>query len=134
MKVFLIRLQKQDKQTLGNYLIYDGLELKGMFKCLELPWKDNQRNISCIPEGTYPVVKRFTDRRGWHFHIKNTEPRTWILIHKGNYNFDIQGCQLPGMGFSDMNKDGYLDVFSSTIALEKMIEILPDEFDLTILS
>jgi len=134
IKLFLLRLNYQDKQTLGQYFIFDGWELKGSFYCLELAWKDNQKNISCIPEGTYKVKKRFTDARGWHFHILGTEPRTWILIHKGNYNFDIQGCQLPGMGFSDINKDGYLDVYSSTIALKKMLDILPEEFQMTIIS
>lgn len=134
MKLFLLRLDYQDKQTLGQYLIYDGLELKGSFKCLELPWRNNERSVSCIPEGDFTVVKRMTNERGLHFHILGTEPRTWILIHKGNYKHDIQGCQLPGMGFSDMNKDGYLDVYSSTIALNKMLEILPDEFEMTITS
>lgn len=75
-----------------------------------------------------------TDQRGWHFHVQDVPNRTWILLHVGNYNFDIQGCQLPGMMFTDLNKDGWLDVSSSTIALNKMLEILPDEFQMTIIS
>jgi len=134
MKLHLIRLDYQKKQTLGFYHIYDGLEHKGTFNCLELPWLNNQRSISCIPEGEYKVLKRYTDKRGFHFHIIDVPHRTWILIHKGNYKHDIQGCQLPGLGFSDINKDGWLDVYSSTKALKKMVDILPDEFQLTIRS
>jgi hypothetical protein len=36
----------------------------GKFLChtIELPWNDNKRNISCIPEGTYEVEPRFSKR------------------------------------------------------------------------
>lgn len=132
-KLILIR-DYQEKQTLGEYLIYQDHKIAGIFKCLELPWLDNQRNISCIPEGKYKVVKRKTEKRGLHFHILDVPGRTWILLHPGNYYFDIQGCQLPGMSFTDINKDGLLDVTGSTIALNKMLELLPEEFEITITS
>lgn len=48
---------------------------------LELLWKDNKRSISCIPEGIYPLVKRFTEKRGWHVMIDKVPNRSWILVH-----------------------------------------------------
>jgi hypothetical protein len=48
---------------------------------LELLWKDNKRGISCIPEGIYPLVKRFTEKRGWHIMIDKVPNRSWILVH-----------------------------------------------------
>ncbi len=29
---------------------------------LELPWRDNQRNISCIPAGSYTCRQRISNR------------------------------------------------------------------------
>ncbi|MCP5109085.1 MAG: hypothetical protein GY950_37230 [bacterium] len=42
------------------------------------------------------------------------------------------GCVLVGSGFSDINSDGYLDVVSSKNTMGKLLEIMPDEFELTI--
>lgn len=51
--------------TLGTLEIAD--TPRGVWSCvtIELPWKDNQRSVSCIPEGDYkmrlrrsPVVER----------------------------------------------------------------------------
>jgi len=72
---------------------------------LELPWKDNQQKVSCIPLGTYSVKRRHSDRFKEHFHIQDVPNRTWILIHPGNYYTQIMGCVLVGGGFSDINND-----------------------------
>ena len=36
---------------------------------IELPWKNNLKRKSCIPEGKYPLKKRFSERFGWHVWI-----------------------------------------------------------------
>ena len=45
-QVYLLRTTTSDQGTEG-FLVTDG------FNCrtLELPWKNNKRSISCIPEG-----------------------------------------------------------------------------------
>lgn len=45
---------------------------RGNFLChtIELPWKQNQRSISCIPEGKYEILPRFSKKFKHHFILK----------------------------------------------------------------
>ncbi len=74
------------------------LTFNGQFLChtIELPWRDNQRRISCIPEGTYRIRKRYSDRYRWHFELMDVRQRTAILIHAANDAMkELQGCIAP---------------------------------------
>jgi len=110
---------------------YEGTEKKFEFSTLELHWKDNQKNISCIPSGTYDAFKRQSPSRGVVFELKGTGHRTHIQIHAGNYYTDILGCVLVGAGFSDINNDGFRDVYSSKTTLNKLLDLMPETFMIT---
>ena len=122
------RQESCEKQTLGA-LYHEGKEV---CKTLELPWLENQRRVSCIPKGTYKVVKRHSAKYKNHFHITDVENRDWILIHHGNYYTDILGCILVGKSHTDINGDGLLDVTSSVATMKQLNDLLPDEFELVI--
>lgn len=62
---------------------------------LELPWLDNQSGVSCIPEGEYELLKRHSDKHGWHLHLQGTGKRKLILIHEANYISQLRGCIAP---------------------------------------
>ena len=63
---------------------------------IELPWFQNLRNISCIPEGNYQLIKRHTVKRGDHLRIAFVEDRDWVLIHPANDALkELQGCIAP---------------------------------------
>ena len=138
MDNLILERVKLPTETLGSY--YWRGEM--LCKCLELPWKENKRGISCIPNGIYPVTKEppippndpggRKERPYWHFRIHNVPGRSGILIHTANYFRQLKGCQAPGITFVDLDKDGSLDVAESTKALKKMIEVLPDKFDIEI--
>lgn len=100
---------------------------------LELGWKENKRNISCIPLGEYTVTKRISSKYGEHFHILDVEDRSYILIHAGNFYSDIRGCILVGEDFKDLNKDGLLDITNSRQTMKQLLKVLPETFDLTII-
>jgi len=108
-KVVLKRAYSDDKQQLGD-LITDGFRCK----TLELKYRDNQKNISSIPKGTYTCKRRFSIKFGWVYEVQNVKGRTGILIHSGNTFFDIQGCILLGDSFGDLNKDKHADILNST--------------------
>jgi len=132
MKAIISRLY-QDEATLGIFHIMDGN--KKIFECktIELPWKNNRKNVSCIPEGTYNVEKYKSPSKGLCFHIIDVEGRDSILIHKGNYvKSDTKGCILVGQYFTDLDKDGIIDVAESTKTLQSLLERLPDIFKLVI--
>jgi len=63
---------------------------------IELPWRDNKRRISCIPEGTYILRKRYSEKFKWHFVLLDVPNRRCILIHPANdAQKELQGCIAP---------------------------------------
>jgi hypothetical protein len=86
---------------------------------LELQWKDNQSNISCIPAGTYNIVKHFSLKFKDCFSVLDVKNRKDVLIHVGNTTKDTHGCILVGM--STNNKDMILE---SKKALRFLLEKL----------
>jgi hypothetical protein len=129
-RIHTVRLRQDGEvQTLGHGIVFDGLQKIFEFKTLELPWKENQRRISCIMGGKYKVEKRYSPKFGLCFHFLNVKGRDHILCHAGNYHDDTLGCILPGAGFTDIDGDGYTDVYSSKVTLNKLLEIMPDEFE-----
>jgi hypothetical protein len=126
-----------EAETLGVLTVYDeNNEVAFTCKTLELPWRDNQKRISCIPEDEYLVVKRKAHelRKYDHFHIKDVPNREWILIHIGNKVSHILGCILVGDKFAHLDDDGNLDVVNSTTTLKMLFAIMPDKFKLRIFS
>lgn len=133
MKVEILRTSDNGIQTEGvMYVIKDE---RIVFECntLELPWKDNKTRESCVPSGTYEVVKHNSPKFGLCFWLQKVKNRSQILIHKGNYYTDILGCILVGDKFSDINKDGQIDVVNSGKTMEKLLKILPEKFNLEII-
>ena len=68
-----------------------------VFTCytVELAWKGNQKNISCIPKGIYDLELINSPKFQKVLHVLNVKNRGGILIHKGNSYKDIEGCILP---------------------------------------
>jgi hypothetical protein len=129
MDVKITRLSDDKVQTLGKLTFGDK-----SFHTLELPWKNNERKVSCIPAGKYKVIKRNSPKYGTHFHVQNVPGRDLILIHHGNYHTDILGCILVGKGLTDINGDGRKDVTQSKVAMSELIQLLPAEFNLEIIA
>lgn len=139
MKVVIKRVYNE-LETLGDLqvLLGDGPAYFIKFECktLELPNKGNQRKISCIPEGPYKVKKIISPTKGKCFLLENVPNRSAVEMHIGNFaagkKVDTEGCILPGMYFADRNGDGIIDVADSTKAMNTLLEILPDSFELFI--
>lgn len=122
-------------------LLNDGtrgaLRIEGRFQCytLELPWKDNQKDISCIPLGNYVCskVKNVYTRHGSlipvTFEIKDVPNRSGVLFHAGNFLTETLGCVLLGEAAAHGPS-----VLSSGLAFAKFLETLDTEiFNLCIL-
>jgi hypothetical protein len=63
---------------------------------IELPWADNRRNVSCIPEGTYVLEKRYSKKHGWHLHVTGVKDRNLVLVHPANdAKKELRGCIAP---------------------------------------
>jgi hypothetical protein len=91
MQLELIRTY-DPKGTNGKIFFNGGL----MIYCIELPWKDNQAGVSCIPEGRYELVKRWSPKFGRHLQLMNVPQRNDILIHPANDALqELKGCIAP---------------------------------------
>jgi hypothetical protein len=118
------RQPSQETQTLGNFTLFvdDTKVYKGV--TLELPWRENRRQISCIPAGTYDLELWQSKRFGNCLHVMNVPGRDAILIHTGNYDHNTHGCILVGKQFTDLDKDGYLDITESRITLNNIMAFI----------
>jgi hypothetical protein len=127
MRMVIDRNAYSSKQTTGTMKVYDSKN-NLVFSCytLELADKDNQKKISCIPAGEYTVKKRNSQKYGDHFHITNVPNRDFILIHTGNFYYEILGCVLVGDALTDVNGDGYKDVINSKKTMNKLLAAIPN--------
>ena len=116
VNLLIIRDTFTKESTIGE------LFLNGERMCdtLELPWKDNQRSISCIPEGEYKVRLRLAresaTRDYLHLLVQDVKDRSYILFHRGNSAKDTRGCILLGQG-SQHNI-----VYNSTLAMDLLMK------------
>lgn len=118
----LTRLSDNGVETRGRLVIKNGANV---FSCdtLELPWLNNQHDISCVPQGTYTCnLQPFHNTK--MYQLSPTAPRTGIFIHPANFKTDILGCIALGDSFSDINKDGQLDVINSVHTVTAMMTFL----------
>lgn len=126
----LTRQPDQSQQTLG-FLDID----RKLFPTVELPWKDNEKQHSCIPTGTYLVSKRFTEHLKSHFILHDVQGRDGVCIHAANYSRQLLGCIAPGQGTHvDIDGDGLKDVAHSQAAMMELNILLPDEWHLEIVN
>jgi len=97
---YLLRGDSTDEGTFG-YIISQN----GIWNSLELPNRDNQKNISSIPKGEYICKIRKSPRFGVTFHVTNVKGRTYILMHSANFAGDTQkGYQSHLNGCISMGK------------------------------
>jgi len=133
-QVNIYRMRRSDQGT-------EGLLVANNFTCrtLELPWKGNQQNISCIPSGEYEVQIRISNKYGRIYWVRNVENRTYILLHSGNYGGDkskgfkthIMGCILLGKRSGFLG--GQVAVLNSRVAVRQFMNYMEyDKFKLKI--
>ena len=71
-------------------------EGKIICKTIELPWKKNERGVSCIPEGKYFIRKRYSPKFKWHLEVVSVQNRSYILFHPANNALtELNGCIAP---------------------------------------
>ena len=68
---------------------------------LELPYNNNNKNVSAIPTGLYDLCVRSgadsTKYKYVHLQVLEVPNRSFILFHIGNSAKDSKGCILTGM-------------------------------------
>lgn len=102
---YLLRFFSGDEGTFGRLYFPEN---SWACETLELPWRENERQYSCIPAGDYKCVWRTASRsiggRRTFYGLESVPGRDGILIHAGNYAGDTRmgwradsyGCILLG--------------------------------------
>lgn len=118
------RLEFSDQGTVGK-LFVDRLKLFTG----ELPWRDNQPSISCIPTGIYECVYNWSPRfKGFSYEVLDVPNRTGIRIHPANffgdksmgYKSQVEGCISLGM------RMGFIDGQRAVHLSQKAVQIFED--------
>ena len=116
INLLLIRDTYTEESTIGELFING----ERICDTLERPYFNNLRNISCIPEGVYPVRLRLpresATRDYMHLLVKDVKDRDYILFHIGNTAKDTSGCILVGLG----SQQDF--VSNSTLAMDLLIK------------
>jgi len=82
----LFREPSTDDGTFGVMTLDTGES----FNALELPWRNNDNGLSCIPCGTY-IFKWFNSpKHGWCYEAQNVPVRSHIQIHSANFAGDVK--------------------------------------------
>ncbi len=92
------------------------LECEGKLICytIELPWKNNETKVSCIPEGKYFIKKRYSSKFKWHLELTEVKNRNLILLHPANNAIkELNGCIAPvtkisGTGLGLMSRKAFI--------------------------
>lgn len=124
---YITRQPSTDKGTFGAFKDDTGNKI-----CLtcELPWRNNEPRVSCIPTGTYTAKQYNSPKHGLVWEITPVEGRSNIEMHPGNDINDLLGCIAVGSSMGTV--DGLPAVLNSRATFAALRHVLPEEFTLII--
>ena len=126
----IVRSESTDEGTFGA-ATFQHLHLVS----LELPWRDNQPNVSCIPLGQYLGKRVYSEHFGrWVYALRDVPGRECVECHPANFagdtsqgwHSDLRGCLCLGLEHGTIdNPDGKPQraVLSSAAALNQVMNL-----------
>ena len=106
-----------------NGIIFNGAQ--HVCRTIELPWRNNQPQVSCIPEGRYALKGRYSSKYGNHLILHGVKGRSYILIHPANNALkELKGCIAPVTEHTGPGKGS-----QSRVAMIKLRQLCQEFFD-----
>jgi len=134
-KMILDRITETQHGTFGALLDEDIMrgEFVPFATTLELRWRNNIKENSCIPAGIYECRRIKSPKFGWTFEVTGVPNRENILFHWGNTIKDTLGCIIVGEQFGVLG--GLTAVLASKKGFKEFMRRLRlyDTFQLEIL-
>ena len=90
------------------------------FCTLEKPYKNNEKMVSCIPEGEFKASRYFSEKFGNTFSV-DVINRSGILLHSANFVSQLHGCIALGEFYDFDQKEG-LSLRNSKKAIADFVE------------
>jgi len=132
-KLTIKRVAENSEATYGNFIDGD----TPFALTLELPWRQNKQNKSCIPSETYHCKRRTWGKYKRYFEIMNVPGRKGIIIHTGIVDTHTLGCVLVGEMFERFyyKKHWWNGILKSRKGFNEFMSKVKDvdEFDLEII-
>jgi hypothetical protein len=106
MKTATIKRRESTDEGTAGVLSFGSSSLFAM----ELPWRDNIPQKSCIPIGEYTCAIVRSPKFGKVYEVKNVPNRSHVLIHSANvagnsdlgYDTQLHGCIAPATRLGKM--------------------------------
>lgn len=148
IRATLLRSPSTDEGTFGTLQVH--ATRVDSFRTIELPWRDNSPQLSCIPAGAYrcrlgPTSKWSPRADGRLFEVTGVPGRSAIKIHAASWAGDVRkglhadllGCIAPGKTTGKLTPPDtgkpQAAVLSSRVALTELMTLLgDDDFELTV--
>lgn len=128
MKVdwIIYRFEKTGKGTISVNLIDTGDTSYNQFGYnIELPYINNNINVSCILSGIYNFKKIIRPDGTEAIEILNVVGRTHVLAHVANFMKDIKGCIAPNVNYSYTKETKTPYGISSRVQVKQLLRALP---------
>ena len=126
-RVVLQRVWMDENQSTGSLIVLDKFRQPIYISpCIERGDRNNERNVSNVPTGTYPLVWENSTKFGMVWELKDVPNRSECKIHVANMWDEINGCIAPGTYLGELNADGYYDTLASGDALKRFHLALAD--------
>ena len=125
-RVKIQRLWGDGNQTIGVFTVLDanGQPIFASL-CLERGFRDNQKNVSNVPEGRYPLVLEHSPKfKRDLFELKDVPNRSECKIHPASFWNQLEGCIALGLSLKDINNDGYSDITNSRKTVELFHKVM----------
>lgn len=110
-KAVITRFSDNGRETIGTMVATRADGQTWTRHTLEKPWLGNQRNISCVPAGTYNVALAYMGiLKAMLYCVAGVIGRDGIFFHWGNFVKDTDGCILIGKLLADIDGNGTVDI------------------------
>lgn len=99
------------------------------FDCftLELPWRGNKTNESCIPAGVY-AYKRIVSPAAMKpvLRLEGVPGRTLVNIERANHTRQLLGCIAVGRDLTFLDADSVIDISPTSFnAMDELLATVP---------
>lgn len=121
----LIRLHREPKQILGLLFVLQDTKVIFSAKTLELPWRRNKPNASCVPAGSYPLIWEYSNKfKRFLYELKGVPGRSESKVHPLNHYWQTNGCVGLGDMHLRLDPDKYRDLRNSAETVDRFHEAM----------
>ena len=129
MKIVCILRDKVDNiECLGALIVIEKGRVLFNSHVLERGWNDNQKNVSCVPEGTYDLRLEWSPKFQMDlWEAYGVPKRSECKFHAANFWNELNGCFSPGEARFNIGRDKELDMIYSTDMLTLFMDAMGND-------